>query len=320
MRARALLRLYPPAWRARYQEEVEALLDQHAVTLATMFDLLWGALDARLDPAFASERMFRPMSRMRLHLVAVFCAFAFFILGAMGFARLTDPRAPFDAAGQASPAIGAAFRLTVLIPQIGLGVLLLGGLPVAWDILWHAWRERNWRTLAFFATPPVLLALCAAYIYRANTSWLTFNSQGNVVGTPGDLAVLIIAGILLFGSGVASVVVVSYAVARSQISWGALRFARWAALALTLAIALDIAAVIAWGALTYSSARWLYDGPCGVGCPGVADTNQISVASLGLVVAWMSVALVVAAIYTIRSFTIGGPEPDAGVALVTQVA
>ncbi len=64
MRARTLLRLYPPAWRARYQEEVEALLDQHTVTLATFLDLLWSALDARLDPAFTTERSESSMARI----------------------------------------------------------------------------------------------------------------------------------------------------------------------------------------------------------------------------------------------------------------
>ena len=64
MRAHRLLRLYPLAWRKRYQDEVEALLDQHSVTLATTVDLLWGALDARLDPAFTSEGSDSPMARL----------------------------------------------------------------------------------------------------------------------------------------------------------------------------------------------------------------------------------------------------------------
>lgn len=41
-----LLRLYPRAWRRRYEAEMRAVLEQHDVTLSTRLDLLRGALDA----------------------------------------------------------------------------------------------------------------------------------------------------------------------------------------------------------------------------------------------------------------------------------
>lgn len=90
-RVSLLLRLYPAAWRARYQDEMEAVLEQHRVTIATIFDLLWGALDARLDPSFTSERMFRPMSRLRASAVALFVAFAAFFLGVAAFKERGQP-------------------------------------------------------------------------------------------------------------------------------------------------------------------------------------------------------------------------------------
>ncbi len=47
-----MLRLYPQGWRERYQEEMVALLEQHTLTPWTIIDLLFGALDARLDPSY----------------------------------------------------------------------------------------------------------------------------------------------------------------------------------------------------------------------------------------------------------------------------
>jgi len=46
MRVKWILRLYPSAWRQRYQEEMQALLELHTITAATALDLLFGALDA----------------------------------------------------------------------------------------------------------------------------------------------------------------------------------------------------------------------------------------------------------------------------------
>ena len=44
-----LLRLYPRAWRERYEEEMPALLEQHRSACSTCSDLLRGASDAHLD-------------------------------------------------------------------------------------------------------------------------------------------------------------------------------------------------------------------------------------------------------------------------------
>jgi ATP-dependent Clp protease ATP-binding subunit ClpC len=55
MQVKWLLRLYPSAWRQRYQEEMQALLELHTITAATALDLLFGALDAWLDPAYRTK-------------------------------------------------------------------------------------------------------------------------------------------------------------------------------------------------------------------------------------------------------------------------
>ena len=43
-----LVRLYPKAWRRRYGAEFEALLEQQALSLGAVVDILRGALDAHL--------------------------------------------------------------------------------------------------------------------------------------------------------------------------------------------------------------------------------------------------------------------------------
>jgi hypothetical protein len=51
-----LVRLYPRAWRARYGEEFEALVETQPVRLGLVLDILAGAIDARLSPQLRSDR------------------------------------------------------------------------------------------------------------------------------------------------------------------------------------------------------------------------------------------------------------------------
>ncbi len=56
---RFLLKLYPQAWRERYEEEMLAVLMEHKITPATVVDLLIGAFDAHLnDNGFAKGARF----------------------------------------------------------------------------------------------------------------------------------------------------------------------------------------------------------------------------------------------------------------------
>ena len=50
MRVNALLRLYPPAWRARYGDEMQAVLEERPLGRRDRLDLLRGAIDAWLHP------------------------------------------------------------------------------------------------------------------------------------------------------------------------------------------------------------------------------------------------------------------------------
>jgi len=54
---RALLRLYPKAWRARYGAEFAAVLDMQPVSLGLVMDVIAGALDARLSPQVHTTSM-----------------------------------------------------------------------------------------------------------------------------------------------------------------------------------------------------------------------------------------------------------------------
>ncbi len=60
-----LVRLYPRAWRRRYEAEMLAVLEQHHVTVVTVLDLFFGMVTARLDPHYGSESRLMILSSPR---------------------------------------------------------------------------------------------------------------------------------------------------------------------------------------------------------------------------------------------------------------
>jgi hypothetical protein len=57
MKHRSLLRLYPPRWRQRYEEEVGALVDEQPLGAGVVLDLLRGAFDAHIHPELGAPSL-----------------------------------------------------------------------------------------------------------------------------------------------------------------------------------------------------------------------------------------------------------------------
>ena len=129
--ARWLLRLYPRRWRERYEVEVQALLEEHEIRLRTVVDLLIGALDARLDPAYAQERSVLTMRTPRFTTVSLFGAFALFgIALILMVGTLLDPDVEqniptnYEALVAAYPLVSTASSV-ILVASLLAGVALL---------------------------------------------------------------------------------------------------------------------------------------------------------------------------------------------------
>jgi len=126
--ARAVLRLYPAAWRDRYEAEMVDLVDHRPMRLRDLFDLAAGALDARLHP-----RLVRP---------AVAAASPSVLPPAQLLSAGVAPASvspPFGAV--TGPPAGDVTRRSFLRRMLGAGVGLLS-------------LEFLGGTLAFLAPPP----------------------------------------------------------------------------------------------------------------------------------------------------------------------
>jgi hypothetical protein len=142
-----IIKLYPRRWRERYQVEMLAVLEQHTISLVTLLDLLLGALDARLDPAYQTQEgfMFHRLRDMRTHTLIYLCALSIFLFSATLWTSLNGSLAFQDnPLGSDTEAIASTACLA-LIP----GLTLLALLVVALITIKNALKEHRFGTLIF---------------------------------------------------------------------------------------------------------------------------------------------------------------------------
>jgi hypothetical protein len=163
-----VLRLYPRAWRDRYEEEMLALLEQRPASIVTLFDLLIGALDAHLDPAQLADATVpgaRVMYQLRASSRLAFWAFPLFIF--LYFVIIVDEvDIAWDTLRDTNPISGAASWamiigvLTAAFTVLGTG-LFLAALRVRAA---GSTSDRILRALPLLAP---LLVIAAAFTFHA---------------------------------------------------------------------------------------------------------------------------------------------------------
>ena len=131
----AALRLYPDAWRQRYELEMRAVIEQSEPSLATMLDLMGGALDAHLYARLPTP----PARQLRLTVITtVYCGIAFVLVGA-GVAKATED-APFRAAEAAHGLLSGARIAVAALAAISCAVVVVAGAPLAFAIVREVYR------------------------------------------------------------------------------------------------------------------------------------------------------------------------------------
>jgi hypothetical protein len=145
--ARAALALYPPAWRARYADEVRALLDDSGGGLAAVASVAWHALPAWFCPP--SHLHDRP-ARMRASLATALLSWSMLVGLGLVFAQLTQAQG-LTAPGH--PEVRAAYAVFDVTLALSALVAGLGGLPLWLLMLRRARREQRTRDLVYLLLP-----------------------------------------------------------------------------------------------------------------------------------------------------------------------
>lgn len=153
---RLALALYPPSWRARYADEVHALVEQNKNGRRDVASLAWRALPAWIWPP-AHLHDDRP-ARMRASLSTGLLSWSFLTGLGLVFAQLTQFQG-FRPAGH--PIISASYLVFDVALALSATAAGLGGLPLWLVMLRRAYRERRRRDVACLLLP---LAAPAAFL------------------------------------------------------------------------------------------------------------------------------------------------------------
>lgn len=145
--ARAALALYPPAWRARYGEEVSALLDDSGGGPAAVASVAWRALPAWICPP---RHLHDRPARMRASLATALLAWSMLAGLGLVFAQLTQLQGLMAPGWPEVRWAYAVFDGSLALSALVAG---LGGLPLWLLMLRRAWREQRARDTLYLLLP-----------------------------------------------------------------------------------------------------------------------------------------------------------------------
>jgi len=236
---RLLIELYPEHWRARYRAEMSALIEDDPPGLRGLASLLGGAADAHLRPGSAAVS---PQARMRLSISGMFAAWiALSVVGA-GFQKATE-EAAFSSAADRHPALAVAHDAILAGAVLGAAAIALGGLPLLWQALRQARVTRDARLAGLLALAPLSILVFAGLTWLA-VALAPARGGGFPLGfVLGALAPWILAGLACAAT---CAIAPRLVLARVAVSPGSLRRAFLAGVALTLAMTLITAALLAY--------------------------------------------------------------------------
>jgi hypothetical protein len=278
---RWLLRLYPPAWRARYGDEFAALLDLAPLSLWSLLDILLGALDARwLTRDWRISTMSTLTRRLRRSEIAIFCAYIAFVVAGSAFAKITEYD-DFQAATHTFPLIGIAFNTLVVAAWVALAAVVIGGAPLALAAARAALAARRWGTLALLAVPALALGALYAFVLLLTRVIGPAIHAGNGATTANYHLGIALGGFFLL-CAIASTAAVARAIAQSEIAPGLYRFARIPAAVATLAMLVVTLALLVWGLGLRAYVPSLFNGNDGLLASNTAANWLVNFVAMAL--------------------------------------
>lgn len=257
-----LLRLYPPAWRARYGAELESLILEtsgHRPSWRIGADVAAGGLRERLRAAGLTGDAPRP-ERVRGGSLLVLCAWAVFVVAGVGVQKFSEHwQAGTPRAAQALPA--HAFDALGVAAAVGSALVLIG-IAVALPALLRFLRDGGWPLIRRRIVVAVALTLVAVGALAGLVSYA--HGLGEAQRNGSDSAytgVGAVVGLLLLACLAAWTVAAVACARRLHLSHRSLQRERTLATLVTvLMAAMTAATAVWWGALAHSARLGFFGG------------------------------------------------------------
>jgi hypothetical protein len=168
-----LVQLYPRPWRERYGEEFDALLAECLHTPLDVVDILFGALDARLE--LSNETNWRSMNmnnKLRTSILMVFAAYIAFIVAGFSIYGFADD-SPFVPMMKTDPVLYASWTTIQAGAIIALLAIVIGGAPLAWTVIRHVFTSQR-KDMQLLLVPAY--AFLGLVLYFGGMLYLSFNT------------------------------------------------------------------------------------------------------------------------------------------------
>jgi hypothetical protein len=314
----SLLRWYPAEWRARYGDELVALIEDqagdHPLTSRARASIALAGLRQRAVGVIG-PRGESPADRLRGGSLLVLWGWAAVILGGIGYQKVSEHFA--DVLSPSSRLVPqAAFDTIVVLAVLGAAIVLLAAAATMPAFVAEL-RRAGWEPLS----RPAMVAVAATVVGLAASVGVVLWAhhlpavQRNGTGPTYPLAVaafaLLVAAVLVLWTRVATV-----AARRLQLSDRTLRFEGALAVALAGVMVLIVVATALWWGEVATNASWFLAGPDPTR-PGTAVPPNLAVSAAlmlaGAVVAGLGVRRIAGGWRRLGTPSVASADPGATV-------
>lgn len=260
--SRLLLRCYPPAWQARYGEELEALIVESSggerVPWRVGFDVVLAGGRERLRTTWPGNGA-APSERARGGALLVLCAWTLFVVAGAGAQKASEHwQAVTPAASRDLPATA----LDVLVVMAtGAGVLVAIGITATLPALATFLRGGGWPAIRRRVLVAALLSGAAIAATVALVIWAHGLTDRQRAGHDTAYEIAFLAWALLGIAGLSAWTAAAITTARKlRLSVATLALQARLACAVTVAMGLMTAATAVWWAALADAAPWFLAG------------------------------------------------------------
>ena len=256
-----ILRAYPPAWRARYGEELAALIEAldggSRMSIRDRLDIVRSGVAERLHTFGLSG--VPPRERAREGSLLVLYGWVLFVIGGFGVAKASEHWQAVTPAGRQGLPSGA---FAVLFDSAGVGsALVLIGVAVALPSLWASIRSGGWARLRW----PIVRAGLVSLLWVVSTfglaRWAHSLTPGERNGGDAFYSGVFLVWVLLFATCLFVWAAAAAATARQLLFRAGRCGSRFgSAASVTVAMAVMTAATIVWWGALASAAPWFFAG------------------------------------------------------------